>query len=407
MKFRLPNNRKKEVHMAVLIILAGNLLGFGINIAQKNAAYVSYLERNKYGEGAYEETLQVQTEGNTQEVHIFVEEQKYTPERIELYFAEAGSKLEVWLEKQMNKSEKISHNLEFPEQLDENPVTLSWSTDRPEILSWDGVLGENMQKTEECVRILCSMRIGESEKVWEREVRVCSPDLPPTQKLQREIQEGAENMNEISSEKLYLPQTLHGKKLQYAKKGENTGIIFCIGSVFFGLCIFPLQREKEKQREEKLKKEMEMDYPDIVEKLVLFLRAGFSIRKAIEKLCVSYMKNKEKYHIKERGAYEELVRTCREIEGGIYEADAYERLGKRCGLSQYKMLSVILVQNLKKGNHSILELLEREAASAGETRKRNARVKGEEASTKLLLPMVMQLIVVLIILIVPAFLSFM
>lgn len=60
----------------------------------------------------------------------------------------------------------------------------------------------------------------------------------------------------------------------------------------------------------------------------------------------------------------------------------------------------------EKGNQSILELLEREAAAAGQERLRRAKVRGEEASTKLLLPMIMQLVVVLIILMVPAFMSF-
>lgn len=82
-------------------------------------------------------------------------------------------------------------------------------------------------------------------------------------------------------------------------------------------------------------------------------------------------------------------------------------MGRRFGLSQYKMLSVLLVQNLRKGNENLLELLEREAAAVTEERKRNAKVQGEEAGIKLLLPMVMQLIVVLIILMVPAFLNFM
>ena len=94
------------------------------------------------------------------------------------------------------------------------------------------------------------------------------------------------------------------------------------------------------------------------------------------------------------------------MQGGIYEAEAYERFGVRCGLSQYKVLSVLLVQNLKKGNQNLLELLEREEAVAEDERKRSAKVRGEEASTKLLLPMVLQLIVVLMILMIPAFFSF-
>lgn len=50
--------------------------------------------------------------------------------------------------------------------------------------------------------------------------------------------------------------------------------------------------------------------------------------------------------------------------------------------------------------------MEREEAVAEDERKRSAKVRGEEASTKLLLPMVLQLIVVLMILMIPAFFSF-
>ena len=151
---------------------------------------------------------------------------------------------------------------------------------------------------------------------------------------------------------------------------------------------------------------MQRDYPDIIQKMILYLKAGLSIRMSVEKLAADYMKRKEASLTETRWAYEELVKTCRELKGGIYEKDAYERLGRRCGLAEYKVLSVLLVQNLKKGNQSILELLEREAVSAGEDRLRRARIQGEEASTKLLLPMILQLIVVLIILMVPAFLNF-
>ena len=48
-----------------------------------------------------------------------------------------------------------------------------------------------------------------------------------------------------------------------------------------------LQRKGEKKRE-LVKKEMQRDYPDIIQKLVLFLRAGFTIRKAMEKIADGY-----------------------------------------------------------------------------------------------------------------------
>lgn len=52
------------------------------------------------------------------------------------------------------------------------------------------------------------------------------------------------------------------------------------------------------------------------------------------------------------------------------------------------------------------EMLEREALEAWEERKRKARVLGEAAATKLLVPMIMMLAVVMAVVMIPAFLSF-
>ena len=94
------------------------------------------------------------------------------------------------------------------------------------------------------------------------------------------------------------------------------------------------------------------------------------------------------------------------MKNGISESQAYERFGKRCQLPEYIRLGSVLSQNLKKGSKGLTELLESEAASSMNERKNHAKKIGEQAGTKLLLPMVMMLGIVLVILMVPAFLSF-
>ena len=310
------------------------------------------------------------------------------------------------MDKWLKKVKKGGKDFRFPQSLEGNPVKISWSTGNPEILSWEGILGEDIPEKGENVEIVAFLSLGEGTEIWQKKVTVYPPSLSEKKKLQKEIQKEAELLSENPSEPLYLPQTVRGEEIRYRKTGTETGRIICIMSLVLGLGVYPLQKEKEKKKQELVKKEMQRDYPDIIQKLVLFLRAGFTIRKAMEKIADGYLRSKEKYHAKERSAYEEIVRTCKEMQGGIYEAEAYERFGVRCGLSQYKVLSVLLVQNLKKGNQNLLELLEREEAVAEDERKRSAKVRGEEASTKLLLPMVLQLIVVLMILMIPAFFSF-
>ena len=65
----------------------------------------------------------------------------------------------------------------------------------------------------------------------------------------------------------------------------------------------------------------------------------------------------------------------------------------------------MLTQNLRKGSKGLSELLRAEADQAFEERKAAAKKRGEEAGTKLLVPMFMMLSTVLLIVIVPAFLS--
>lgn len=402
MTFKEWGKAKKNFCMAAFIILLGNLLGIGIFIKEEKERNIKYLERNSYGEGGYEETLFAETQGKTQEITVYVEEESYTEKEIEHYIKEAKKELDKWLK----KVKKGGKDFRFPQSLEGNPVKISWSTGNPEILSWEGMLGEDIPEKGENVEIVAFLSLGEGTEIWQKKVTIYPPSLSEKKKLQKEIQKEAELLSENPSEPLYLPQTVRGEEIRYRKTGTETGRIICIMSLVLGLGVYPLQKEKEKKKRELVKKEMQRDYPDIIQKLVLFLRAGFTIRKAMEKIADGYLRSKEKYHAKERSAYEEIVRTCKEMQGGIYEAEAYERFGIRCGLSQYKVLSVLLVQNLKKGNQNLLELLEREEAVAEDERKRSAKVRGEEASTKLLLPMVLQLIVVLMILMIPAFFSF-
>ncbi len=71
------------------------------------------------------------------------------------------------------------------------------------------------------------------------------------------------------------------------------------------------------------------------------------------------------------------------------------------------MLS-LLAQNVKrkKGTRDILNLLAEEELAALQMKRELARKKGEEAGTRLLFPMILQLGVVMIIVIAPALMGF-
>ena len=139
----------------------------------------------------------------------------------------------------------------------------------------------------------------------------------------------------------------------------------------------------------KKKKELlRLGYPDLVHQLALYLVAGMTIRSAFGRLGKT----------NEYAAY-----ACREMQSGQSEAAAYENFGKRAGPREYVKLSTLLCQNLKKGSSALMERLEEEALTATESRIQSGRKLGEEAQTKLLIPMVTLLAVTMLMIMVPAF----
>ena len=153
---------------------------------------------------------------------------------------------------------------------------------------------------------------------------------------------------------------------------------------------------------EKRKREERRSYPEILQKLTLYLEAGLTVRAAFCRVAEDYEKEKANGGRRQE-AYEEMLITTREIHIGVPETVAYEGFGKRIGVREYVRLSTFLLQNLKKGSTTLLQQLKEEAQAAEELRIQNARKLSEEATTKLLLPMVLLLVIVMVMIMVPAF----
>ena len=151
---------------------------------------------------------------------------------------------------------------------------------------------------------------------------------------------------------------------------------------------------------------MEFEYPEIVSKMVILLGSGMSVSQMWNRISAQYLTKRQKKQIKENPAYEEILRTWREIEDGESERTAIEKFGRRTGIRCYHRLSQLLIQNMEKGVQGIYEQLEQEAEDSFRERKQAARKIGEEAGTKLLIPMIIMLGVVMAVVIVPAFLNF-
>lgn len=131
-----------------------------------------------------------------------------------------------------------------------------------------------------------------------------------------------------------------------------------------------------------------------------------TVRTAWERMARDYEKRLSKQDRIVSPAYEEAANVCKDLQSGVSEPEAYRRFGRRCGLRPYMKLASLLEQNRKTGLKNLRSLLDEEVASAYEERRNLAKRQGEEAATKLLLPLFMMLGIVMVIVAVPAFLSF-
>lgn len=95
-----------------------------------------------------------------------------------------------------------------------------------------------------------------------------------------------------------------------------------------------------------------------------------------------------------------------QLASGVPEGRAFEEFGRRCGLQPYMKLGGLLEQSRKNGSKNLRDTLKLEMADAFEQRRQQARRLGEEAGTKLLLPLFMLLSVVLVMIAVPALMGF-
>ena len=223
----------------------------------------------------------------------------------------------------------------------------------------------------------------------------------PSRRLQEEI--FRYNQDKQDPDYFYLPDSWEGDALIWRKPKDNSGLLLAALALLGGTFL-PLlkEREKEKQKERR-REQMLQDYPGILLKFTLLIQAGMPARSAFRKIAGDYEKGQPG---RKREAYEEIRRTCREMDTGVSEAEAYRHFGERCLQVRYRTFSILLVQNLQKGSRQMAALLERESTEAWEERKRNARVMGEMAVTKLLVPMMLMLVVVMAVVMIPALLSF-
>lgn len=396
----------------IVILVGSALLGLLVltGVISTSDEKVEEVSRNSYQEMDREEAFLLKTEeGKEIPFRIQVEEQMYSKTQIETFFKEAQERIPKEILGENESLEEVWTDLEFMEELKDNPVMIAWETTNGEYLSPFGERTEKeLEKNALDMEIVATLSLQDMEKKLTFPIRLVKKKLNKEEAFLNQVEDEIKRRQEKSRTQaaFELPKEVDGVSLTWFK--ENTT---SIGGIFFliilaaGLIYW--KEEKDIEKQEKLRKEqMLLDYPDVVSKLTLLLGAGISLQRAWEKMIREYMQKRERRKSDKRFVYEEMAFAYREMENGVSIQVALSHFGTRCDVPVYLKFSTLLAQNIKRGNRGLVESLQKESEEAFEERKAMAKMLGEQASTKLLLPMFLMLFMVLAVIMIPAFLSF-
>ncbi len=394
---------------ALVLIVLSSLSVLLVALAAKGAfdeVPVSAVIRPEDGTGV--RNLTAIYEGERYDLMMTVPQRKLSLEEVEEVWNRAREHLPEWIRGHNVDLTTVTEPLTLIERLPGTTVPIQWLTSDYQIIDYDGTVHtENAASQGSEVTLTAEVAYGEWSDKQELHLRVLPTNGFGEGELKAQLQKLIEDVeaSQEADDTIALPEQWKERPIQFFLKGEQSPGTFVL--IAF-LCIFGLllaqESARKKERKERERQLLE-DYPDVVSKLTLLLEAGMTPRHAWERIVTDYMKRKERDGVR-RYVYEEMLRGRNQLLAGGIEEQVYESFGRSCGNLRYLRMSSVLVQNLKKGTASIIPLLQKEAAEAFCDRKERAKQAGEEAGTKLLLPMGGILVLILAIVMVPAFMAF-
>lgn len=398
-----------KISLLLKVLAAGlclTLMAELVSLLNDNLVNGYFLPRQK---NTYRQELRVTSEeGDAEEITILVEPQKLSKEESRELLERTVSQMETYILGENTSLEEVRHDLRLIRRVEGLPVTIEWELDSYEALNLDGTIRtEKLREEGSIVELTALLTCNKETAVYRAAVKIFPPILSQREEFVQALFAELEALQEKhgEEEEKELPAQVRGRRLIWKEKRSAAPAaillltLVCMPALYIAKDRELLQRTKERELQ------MRRDYAQIVSKLVLLMGAGMAVRTAWEMIVRDYQKKREQKECPYCYAYEEMALTCREMQNGIAEIKAYENFGLRCRIPCYLKLSVLLEQNLRKGNHGLARLLKGEAQEAFEQRKELAVRAGEEASTRMLLPMILMLVVVMILILVPAGMS--
>ena len=363
------------------------------------------MRRPAPGQPAVAEQVLFQLEETQKSLTLQIGAQEYEEKQIESLYQEAVTYLEQVVPGDNKELSSVTRDLFFPKSLPDGIGRIDWSTDAPWLITTSGeVLNEELTEAKQTA-ITAELSYGSEKRYFSRVVTVYPAEYTGEEAIVRAVQQRLAQQEEETrtSERFLLPETVLGYPVKQAENGNFGPAAFLILlAIVVPLLLYSGYFGSLDTKRKKRKEQAEGCYTEFVTKLSLLLAAGVSLRQAFFRLAEEY----EEHHGPEHVLAAELKVSRQELENGHSETGVYEAFGGRIGVLAYRRMASLLAQSVSRGVQGMRNLLLQEAKEVMAQERANIKVKGEQAGTKLLGPMMGLLFLVFAILLVPAFQSF-
>lgn len=400
--------KKKIGKKSAIIIMAGSVIALFLYITGALGQQKETLEEIERSEKAGKEktvSLEAEVGEEKKTIQIQILPQEYTDQELLALSEQLWKEVEEKIPGENKSLDKVTESLYFPEEVDGYPFLLRWHTDAPSLLSAEGQIGEDIPREGSIVEI--RLQIVKTGSDFKAE-RTFFANLYPSERedaFWKRLEKSLIGLEKNSrmSQRYILPDHFEGHTIIFRNKKEEKSYLIFLLAVGASIAVRAGEKREEENGKKRRLQEMELEYADMIARMAMLIGAGMTISGAFKKIVGDYGKRRQE---RKKPLYEELLITSREMDSGISEGKAYQNLGNRCHLSCLMRFTALLAQYHKSGSFGLKNALKEETYQALQERKERAKRLGEEAGTKLLLPMTLMLVLVMIIIMIPAFTSF-
>ena len=287
--------RDRPVYIKAGIAAVLSLLCFGVLCLRdgsqtdlaKNEAGQTVIERGGAGEDTVRE-LHVKAGEMEETVEIRISGQTYSEEDLKDVFARAEESLPDLILNGNSSTEEVRTALCLITEVPGTGLRVSWEMDRYDVIDLQGnIIAEELPAEGIVVHLKAILTYEGSQQTCEFGVRVLPPVYGEKERLLRAIREEAGKADEETRDEEYmiLPDRAGGEKLQWTKEADPRAFgILVLGLGASGMLIVS-DRQKRKEKEKQDLRQMQIDYPGIINKFNLYIRAGMTVRKAWARVC--------------------------------------------------------------------------------------------------------------------------